>query len=107
MAANTAVHSAWSRAKLHQIAFGWVPCRGVFSQRKRCRVRNPIVVTTDGSRVYQSGWRGSALSESDPRQRAGSRKAGRGQPLTRSCKRATSWSTSYTGLCAYDRDPRK
>ncbi len=51
MAANTAAQSAWPRAKL-PIALSRVSCRGVFSQLKRCRVRNTIAYG-GGLCIYQ------------------------------------------------------
>lgn len=74
-----------------------VSCRGVFSLSKRCRVRNNTAVRQvslgdtkagGGVRLFTHPIPGNGLVV-DP------------------AKRATSWSTSDTGLCAYDRDPRK
>lgn len=88
MAAITAAQSAWPRASLLDIVLGWVPCRGVFSQLKRCRVRNLTVAMTGdsyddqrhgGARLYSSAIPGNALVV-DP------------------AMRAASWSKSDTGF---------
>jgi hypothetical protein len=90
MAATSGAFTPWHRALIPgDIVLSRVSCRGVFSQLKRCRVRN----TTQAARQLQKqagirvlrpveqrwlvqspkAWRGESLHSSDPRQRAGSR----------------------------------
>jgi hypothetical protein len=65
MAAQSAAQSAWPRAKLRHIAISRVTCRGDFSRRKRCRVKNPVVMTVPWCAV-QSGGGALSLAASDP-----------------------------------------